>query len=60
LDSQEKIRQINPNIAVLRSDIQDTTELYAYLNKSKKIWEDKLLQTPGSFKPKVVGAQFYA
>lgn len=40
--------------------MQDTTELYAYLYKSKKIWEEKLLQTPDSFRPKVVGASFYA
>ena len=44
----------------MRSDVQDNTELYAYLYKSKKFWEERLLQTPDSFKPKVVGAAFYA
>jgi hypothetical protein len=60
LNSQQRVRAIVPNATFLRSDVQDTTELYAYLYKTKKIWEEKLLQTPDSFKPKVVGASFYA
>lgn len=44
----------------MRSDVQDNTELYAYLYRSKKIWEEKLLQTPDSFRPKVVSGSFFA
>ena len=60
MDSQQRVKEIIPNATILRSDVQDTTELYAYLYKSKNIWEEKLLQAPDSFKPKVVGAAFYA
>ncbi len=54
------MREINPHIAVVRSDVQDNTELYSYLHQSKKIWEDFLLKTPDSFRPKAVGGAFYA
>jgi hypothetical protein len=60
LDCQQRIREKVPSATFVRSDVQDTTELYAYLYKSKRIWEEKLLQTPDSFRPKVVGAAFYA
>lgn len=54
------MREIAPKASFLRSDVQDGTELYAYLNKSKTIWEEKLLTLPQSFKPKVVSSNFYA
>jgi hypothetical protein len=60
LDAEQKVREINPNIALLRSDVQDNTELYSYVHQTKKIWEEMLLKTPDSFKPKVVGGTFYA
>ena len=45
---------------MVRSDVQDLNEIYSYIGKSKRIWEDLLLKVPDSFKPKVVGSTFYA
>lgn len=51
--------KINANVNFIRSDVQDASELYAYLYKSKNIWEEQLLKTPDSFRPKVVKSEFF-
>lgn len=38
LDAKQKVLEINANASFVRSDVQESSELYAYINKSKKIW----------------------
>lgn len=38
LASQQKVNELFPKATFIRSDVQDQTELYAYLNKSKNIY----------------------
>lgn len=47
---------------IIRSDIQDKTELFAYYKSSKNIIEDQLLKISKNkgFLPRVVSAQYYA
>ena len=56
LDAKQKVLDINPNASFIRSDVQDQSELYAYLYKSKRIWEE--VTCPDSFRPKVVSSDF--
>lgn len=40
----------------IKADIQDNTELFAYLHKSKGFLEEKLITVPPSFRPKMVNS----
>lgn len=59
LNSQQKAIAANPNANFIRSDVQDRSELFAYLNKSKGIIEEQLISVPSSFKPSVVSTANY-
>ncbi len=60
LNSKNKVQSIRPQTAFLRADVLDSTETFTYLHKTKSIWQDKLLQVPQSFKPKIVSSSFFA
>ena len=62
LSAQKKVQEINPRVTIIRSDIQDKTEAFAYLNSSKGFPEAQIHNFYASehFSPKVVSAQHYA
>lgn len=59
LNSQQKVIATNPNANFIRSDVQDKSELFAYLKKSKNIIEEQLISVPSSFKPSVISTTSY-
>ena len=58
--AHQQLRESAPKANFVSADVQDGTELYAYLNKSKGFFEEKLIDVPSSFTPRVVNSQLFA
>lgn len=62
MKAQNEVRETNPNATIIRSDIQDSTQLFAYYRSSKNVIEDQLLKLTENkgFAPRVVNSQRFA
>ena len=61
-EAENKVREINPNSTIIRSDVQDHGESVAYINHDKNILDDRLFEFSYSqkFSPRIVSSAHYA
>ena len=62
MHAQDRVRELNPNSTIIRSDIQDKTETFAYIHSSKDFWNNRMFNMSVSplFRPRIVNTTNYA
>ena len=60
--AEMKVREDLPQATIIRSDVQDAGEAFAYINSKKKLIDQKVYDfyANSNFSPKVVNANHYA